>query len=98
MKLPKFLKEFFWDVDFQTINLKEHRTYILKRILDIGDLRSIKWILKRFKLEEIKLIVEKHRISPLSANYWALIFNVDKKNIICLQKPYLKLQKHHWIN
>lgn len=38
-KLPEFLREYFWDVDFEGIDLEKDRVYVLRRILEYGDER-----------------------------------------------------------
>jgi len=60
-KLPSFLKKYFWDVDFERINLKEHEYYVIERLLEYGDLRAIKWLLKNFDKRKIKKVLNSSR-------------------------------------
>jgi len=32
-KLPRFLEKYFWDVDFQALNLQKDAYFIIERIL-----------------------------------------------------------------
>jgi hypothetical protein len=43
-KIPEFLKKYFWDVEFNKIDLKKNRVYILKRILEFGDEKAVAWM------------------------------------------------------
>jgi hypothetical protein len=54
-KLPKFLDKYFWDVEFKNIRLESHKVYILRRILEYGDERAVRWMWKNFKKSEIKI-------------------------------------------
>lgn len=95
--LPEFLRKYFWDVDFGKINVKKYSPFVIGRILEYGDGPAIKWMLKNFEKSQIKkTLVEKKGISPKSAAFWALIFNVPKDKILCLKKYYQKTRKSHW--
>jgi len=96
-KIPKFLKKYFWDVEFNKIELKKHRVYILRRILEFGDEKAVAWMWKNFKKTEIKYILSHFRgYSQKSANYWALLLNMDRKEVLCLKKHSSKEQKKIW--
>jgi len=41
--LPKFLKPYFWDVDFAELDYKKYPRFVLGRILEYGDKRAINW-------------------------------------------------------
>lgn len=96
-KLPQFLKKYFWDVDFERLNIDEHRLYIIKRILNCGEERALKWLNKHFtKEEQIEALTSIREFSPRSANFWALVLNVPKTKVKCLQKQYLRRRKRLW--
>ena len=96
-KIPKFLKKYFWDVEFNKIDLKKNRTYILRRILEFGDEKAVAWMWKNFKKTEIKYVLSHFRgYSQKSANYWALLLNMDRKEVLCLKRPSSKEQKRIW--
>lgn len=88
-KLPEFLKPYFWDVNFRSLDAEKDRTFILKRVIDRGNTQALRWTLDRYSVESIKEIVFKSRdISRKTANFWAKIFNLDPKAVTCLRKPY----------
>ena len=98
MKLPGYLKKYFWDVDFKTLDTSAHSKDILGRILEYGDEKAVKWMNKNFSREEIADLLYHYRlVSPKSANFWALIFGIAKRNILCLKKPYLEIQRGRWL-
>lgn|SRR3989338_2251939 len=96
-RLPKFLKRFFWDTDFDKLDVKKCSADIIGRILEHGDEKAVAWLEKKYTKKEIADVLFRFRfVSPKSANFWALILNLPKKRILCLQKRYLKTQRKHW--
>ena len=97
-KLPKFLKPYFWDVEFDKLDRKRvHTGDLLGRILEYGDEKAIQWMRRNFTKRDIADVLYHLRIvSPKSANFWALIFGVDRKKVLCLQKRYLEIREKHW--
>ncbi|MEM5811848.1 MAG: hypothetical protein QXG91_03885 [Candidatus Aenigmatarchaeota archaeon] len=75
MKIPKLFKKYFWEVDLRDINLKKHQAYIIERLLEYGDEKAFKWLLKNFDLKEVLEIARKSKkISPKTKNFLNLIF------------------------
>ena len=85
-KLPEFLRGYFWEVEFDKIDLQKYRVYVLMRILNYGDKKAIAWMWKNFTEEEIKNILYNYRdLSLKSANFWAVIVGVKKEDVKCLK-------------
>ncbi len=96
-KLPKFLKQYFWDVDFNNINAKKYAQYIVARLIDRGNDKAIRWLFKHYPKDLIKEVIKNRRgFSPKTANFWALVLGIDKRKVVCLQKPYLKMRQQLW--
>jgi len=92
-KLPGFLKQYFWDVDFEGLNFEKSKTFILKRVLDRGDTKAVHWLRENFTNSEIKnLLLFTRDISQKTANFWADYLRLDRKKVPCLQKPYSRIQ------
>jgi hypothetical protein len=96
-KLPAFLKKYFWEVDFGEIDPNKHSSFIIERILELGDKKATSWLIKNFDKETIKKILcTTRKLSPKTAIFWSQILGVDKGKIRCLQKSYLQKRKSHW--
>lgn len=96
-KAPAFLKQYFWDIDFKRLDISKSSVYVIERILELGDIKAIKWVLKTFKKDLIKKVVMTRRgLSPRTANFWASILGIDNKEITCLQGQYLNTRQTHW--
>jgi len=95
--IPKFLKKYFWDVDFSRLDKKNYSQFIIERILEYGDERATEWMRKEFKLNEIKNVLQKSKsLSCKSANFWCSIFGLNKNRILCLKKSFQEKQKLIW--
>lgn len=92
-KLPPFLKQYFWDVDFEKLEFGTSKTFILKRVLDRGNDKALKWLLKHYTKDDIRqLLLTTRDISAKTANFWADLLNINHKKVPCLQKPYSRIQ------
>ena len=95
--LPLFLKRYFWDVDFSKLDKKAYATFIIERILEEGDGKAVNWMKKNFALALLrKTLARSRRISPRSANFWQLIFNMKRDKILCLNKSFQKKPEPIW--
>lgn len=82
--LPTFLKRFFWEVDFENIELSRRETYVIERLLEYGNDDAIRWLNKTFPAETIAAVVRKSRmISRRTANLWALFLELPREEIRC---------------
>lgn len=96
-RLPKFLKKYFWDVDFEAMDAKKSRTGVLIRVLNYGDEKAIQWMNENYsKAEQAGALRAYRDFSLKSANYWALILSVPKEKVLCLKMRSLKGQKPIW--
>lgn len=87
-KLPHFLKQYFWDVNFEKIELETSKTFILKRVLDRGNDKALRWLFKQYSKEDVKQLLLTHKdLSPLTSNFWADYLNIDKGKIPSLKNP-----------
>lgn len=97
MKLPKSFKQYFWDVDFAKIDPQKSDQYVVHRLIDRGNDKAIRWLLKTYPKDLIKEVVTNRRgFSPRIVNFWADLLEIDKRKVVCLQKPYLKMRLAHW--
>lgn len=92
VKLPAAFKQYFWDVDFDSLKLEESKSFILKRVLDRGDTEAICWLKEYYNGEDIKNLLQTTRdLSPQTANFWADYLGLNHQTVPCLQKPYSRI-------
>ena len=97
MFLPEFLQSCFWDVDFDELNPQEYPYFVIERILEYGNKKDIDWLAKNFPKSTIKkTIISSRSLSPKSANFWALVLDLNRNKILCLKKLSTKKQNEIW--
>lgn len=47
-QLPEYLRPYFWDVSFEELEIKTRAFLVIKRVLDRGNLRDIRWLMKTY--------------------------------------------------
>lgn len=88
-RVPKFLQAYFWDVQFDELEVEKHAFLIIKRVLDRGNLHDVQWLIKTYGKDKIKKVVMQTRdLARPTGNFWADILGLDKIQVPCLQKPY----------
>lgn len=70
MALPIYLHKYFWDINPKDMQPKKYPRYIMERILELGDKKSVAWLVKTYGEKNIKSALGKLRLSSKSKNYW----------------------------
>lgn len=65
----------FWDVDLNSLDTKDHATYIIERVLDFGDDEDIRWLFSVYPKAIIKETLGNPRsaIHAKSKALWILV-------------------------
>lgn len=86
-QIPVNIQHLFWDVNIETFNPLEFPEYTISRVLEFGNEAAAAWIKELFSEFEIKRVIKSDkRLSPKSANFWAIIFGVPVGEIAALKK------------
>ena len=96
-KLPKFLHQYFWDVDATKLNPAKYPKYVINRLLDKGNSQAVKWVRQNFPESLIvKTIKQIRDFSERTARFLAFFYHIPEKEITCLNEPYLSWRRTHW--
>ncbi len=96
-KLPKKLYKYFWDVDVKRLNLSQKRQYVIERLFEYGDEKSLSWIKKNFETNFVKDVLKKSkRLSIKTAHFFSLLFRIPPEEITCLQKDFQNKHRKIW--
>lgn len=80
--MPIELKKYFWDTEFEKLDLKKNMKYIISRLYCYGDFKEIKWLKRIYSIEEIREVAKNCRnLKPLVANYLRQQFNLKKEEM-----------------
>ncbi len=80
--IPFELKKFFWDVDFEKLDLQNNRKFILERLLNFGTFETFHWIFTTFNNAEVRTLLKERGYQSLSKNsyyFWKKI--TEEKNL-----------------
>lgn len=98
--MPKELKKYFWDVNFEELDIRKNKRYIIARLYCYGDIKAIKWIKETYSDDDIKDVALNCRnLKPLVANYLRQQYNLKKenmayyKNVAAINYEYWKVNK-----
>ena len=70
--------------DFNPVDCPD---YTIARVLEYGDLKAIAWLGATFSPGRIiETLRSERRLSPKSANFWALIYHVPTKEVAALRE------------
>ena len=57
-KLPESFRPLLWSYKFSEIDPKEHKRVIIVNVLNYGDLKQWRWLIKTYGRKEIKEFIE----------------------------------------
>lgn len=94
--MPEELRKYFWDTQFEKLDLKKNKIYIISRLYCYGNLKAIKWVNNVYSKEDIKEVAIKSRnLKPLVANYLRQKFNLKKEDM-AYYKAIQKINFDYW--
>lgn len=84
--LPKDLQSLFWDANTETFDPGDYPVYTIERILEHGNEEAVTWLRTNFTDEQILDVLRTNRrLSPRSANFWALVLGLPATEVAALQ-------------
>jgi hypothetical protein len=83
-RLPKRLRQFFWDVPFSCLRWETDGDLIIGRILASGDWPAVRWLRKRAGDQALQSWLQNRRgagLTPRQLRYWELIFRLPRRTV-----------------
>jgi hypothetical protein len=80
--LPEFLKSNFWFVEFNKLDSKRDRDFIVFQILNYGGFEDWKWVFSNYSRDEIEQTIKKTIATAWfrqSLGLWQNVFNVKAR-------------------
>jgi len=95
--MPELLKHHFWDIDFSKLNYEKQRKFVIERILEFGDEGAVIWMVKNFSRSQIiGVFIKSRQLTWKSANFWALMFGINRRKVKCLSRSFRETRKLFW--
>ncbi len=86
-KLPQYTHRYFWDVNPEKLEKRKDYYFIVERLLEYADDRTIRWLLKNFSDDAIIKVVKKSRkLSPKTICFWQNYYSLKEEEILCLKE------------
>ena len=63
----------FWDVELEPRHLAENPQWVLRRVLEFGDLQQNRWVRRHFGDEAIAVAARHRSTSPRVRRFWSLV-------------------------
>ena len=84
--MPIELKKYFWDTEFEKLDKNKNKRYIISRLFNYGDLKTIKRIMKNYTRDDIEDVARNCRdLKPLVANYLRQQLHLEKEDMAYYQ-------------
>jgi hypothetical protein len=87
--IPNQLQALFWDTNVAIFNPSAYPDYTILRVLEFGDDEAIAWLREKFSEQEIRRVLcTERRLSPKSANFWALMYQIPADQVAALAQNH----------
>ncbi len=68
--LPPHVRALFWEGLSEEPDSERHADYIALRVLECGDEGAVRWVLDRYGLERVRLVVRSGRLRSRQREFW----------------------------
>lgn len=93
--LPEFLRTLFWDIDVDTFTPEDWSGYAIFRVLEYGDEEAVAWMRQTYPESEIRRVIRtERRLTRKSANFWALVYGIDRGAVAALAEIRNRIGEH----
>ncbi len=82
--IPAAVTMLFWDVDPDTLDLDQHKNFIIERVLNMGNEEALKWLWQEYGLRSIHgTVIISRRLTLKTARCWQNYFNLKEEQMRC---------------
>ena len=82
--IPSWMKHYFWDTDINTLDLDKNRVFIIERLLNVGNEKTLSWVFENYSINSVRDAVQTSRgLSLKTARCWQNYFNLKEEEMRC---------------
>ncbi len=90
ISINNFSKHLFWDVDLNSFDFKEHKSFLIEMVLEYGKLQDWNLLKELYGKEEIKNTALTIRsLDPVTLSFLCAIFNLKETEFRCYKQKQL---------
>ncbi len=78
-RLPEMLRPLFWDCDFDQVSWRDHRDYVVRRVLSAGTWDAVCWLRAGLGDVALRQWIEQHEGRGLSSRqlrFWEVVLDL----------------------
>jgi len=95
LDIHQFPKHLFWDLNLEMLDIDNHKTIIIERVFNRGDIADLKKIINYFGIETIKKeIIKAGFLDDKTLNFASKFLKIPKTRFQCYSKIHSK--QVHW--
>ena len=88
--INEFSKVLFWDVDLSDFDFTKHKSHLIQKVLEYGNIKDWNLLTQIYGLETIKEVsLNLRSLDAVTLSYLAVIFKIDKKEFRCYKHKQL---------
>lgn len=83
-RLPAFVRSLFWDCDRRTVCWREHKDFVIGRVLGSGTWEAVQWLRKQLGDSAVRewLLCRRGRgLSPRQVRFWELVLDLPRREV-----------------
>jgi Holliday junction resolvasome RuvABC ATP-dependent DNA helicase subunit len=75
VEVPGSVRKLLWDVEPSSVDVQRHARFLIRRVLDFGDVASVNWLRRTYTDAEIQDVVARGRgLAHKTIVFWNLYF------------------------
>ena len=82
--IPGSFRHLFWDADITALDRDAHTSYIIERVLNLGDESAVSWLFGVYSADEVRQAVCcSRRLDRKTASCWQNVFDLECGDMRC---------------
>ncbi|UCD83513.1 MAG: hypothetical protein JSU92_09420 [Deltaproteobacteria bacterium] len=81
-KFPEYLNNLLWDVRKETVDINRHSQFVIRRVLDFGDVAAVNWLRRTYPDNLLKQVIKTGRgLTRKTIVFWRNYFDLETEDI-----------------
>jgi hypothetical protein len=82
--LPECMEKYFWDTDIKALDMEKNKVFIIERLLNVGDEKTLDWVFTNYSEDVIRdAVLTSRGLSLKTARCWQNYFKLKEEDMRC---------------